>query len=51
MIDAGLLEILGQISPEETAVLQGRGLQKGLYMDMDAPENIIDAKNCWISAD
>lgn len=44
MIDAKLLEILSKISPEEAAILEGRGLQKGLYMDMDAPENIIDAK-------
>ena len=44
MIDAKLLEILSQISPEEKAILEGRGLQKGLYMDINSPENIIDAR-------
>lgn len=44
MIETTLLECLRPISPEEQALLKGDRLQKSIYMDMDAPENIVDAK-------
>ena len=45
MIQNELLKILSHISPEEAALLSGGALQKEIYMDLDAPENIIDASH------
>lgn len=43
MLNQTLLHMLSVISPEEEALLAGQQLNRGIYMDMDAPSNIVDA--------
>ena len=43
MLDQALLHMLSVITPEEAALLAGQQLNREIYMDMDAPSNIIDA--------
>lgn len=43
MLDQELLRTLSVISPEEEALLAGQQLNREIYMDMDAPSNVIDA--------
>lgn len=43
MLRGDLLSMLSVITPEEKALLMGQKLNKGIYMDIDATSNVIDA--------